>query len=94
MLRHISHISSSQGLLVIIQINSTEVSLLVSKAAPHLVLYRLAIFGIADHRELQLGHLLHLAVHVDLLQQAADLAPQQAHRVLLPLALGQQRGTG
>lgn len=64
------------------------------KAEPHLVLYRLAIFGVADHRELQLGHLLHLPVHVDLLQQAADLAPQQAHRVLLPLALGQQRGAG
>lgn len=60
----------------------------------HLVLYGLAVLGVADHAQLQLGHLLHLAVHVDLLQQAADLPPQQAHRVLLPLALGQQGGAG
>lgn len=63
-------------------------------AEAHLVLDGLAVLGVADHRQLQLGHLLHLAVHVDLLQQAAHLAPQQAHRVLLALALGQQRGAG
>lgn len=63
-------------------------------AAPHLVLYGLAVLGVADHRQLQLGHLLHLAVHVDLLQEAADLAPQQAHRVLFALALGQQGCAG
>lgn len=61
---------------------------------PHLVLYGLAVFGVADDRQLQLGHLLHLPVHVDLLQEATHLAPQEAHRVLLPLALGQQRGAG
>lgn len=64
------------------------------KPRPHLVLDGLAVLGVADHRQLQLGHLLHLPVHVDLLQQAAHLAPQQAHRVLLALALGQQRGAG
>lgn len=61
---------------------------------PHLVLDGLAVLGVADHRQLQLGHLLHLAIHVDLLQEAADLAPQEAHRVLLPQALGQQGGAG
>lgn len=64
------------------------------QAEAHLVLDGLAVLGVADHRQLQLGHLLHLPVHVDLLQQAAHLAPQQAHRVLLALALGQQRGAG
>lgn len=64
------------------------------RPVPHLVLYGLAVFGVADNRQLQLGHLLHLPVHVDLLQEAAHLAPQEAHRVLLPLALGQQRGAG
>lgn len=34
----------------------------------HLVLDSLAVFRVADHSELQLGHLLHLAVHVNLLQ--------------------------
>lgn len=66
----------------------------VVQAEAHLVLDGLAVLGVADHRQLQLGHLLHLPVHVDLLQQAAHLAPQQAHRVLLALALGQQRGAG
>lgn len=79
---------------VLIPPNSTNVSLSVSISPPHLVLNSLAVFGVADHCQLQLGHLLHLPVHVNLLQQAADLAPQQAHRILLPLALGQQRGTG
>lgn len=63
-------------------------------AEAHLVLDGLAVLGVADHCQLQLGHLLHLPVHVDLLQQAAHLAPQQAHRVLLALALGEQRGAG
>ena len=61
---------------------------------PHLILNSPAVFGVADYGQLQLSHLLHLPVHVDLLQQATDLAPQQTHRILLPLALGQQRGTG
>lgn len=66
----------------------------VLQVQAHLVLDGLAVLGVADHRQLQLGHLLHLPVHVDLLQQATHLAPQQAHRVLLALALGQQRGAG
>lgn len=64
------------------------------RAEAHLVLDGPAVLGVADHRQLQFRHLLHLPVHVDLLQQAAHLAPQQAHRVLLALPLGQQRGAG
>ena len=45
-----------------------------------------------DDGQLQLGHLLHLSVHVDLVQQRAALAAQETQRVLLPLTLGQQRG--
>lgn len=59
------------------------------RLVPHLVLDGLAVLGVADHCQLQLGHLLHLPVHVDLLQEPTDLAPQQAHRVLLALPLGQ-----
>lgn len=64
------------------------------KKRPHLVLYSFAVFGVAHNSQLQLRHLLHLAVHVDLLQQAADLAAQQTHRVFFALPLRQQRGAG
>lgn len=70
-----------------------NVSPQTSSPPAHLVFNSFAVLWIADYGQLQLGHLLHLPVHVDLLQQSADLAPQQAHRILLPLALGQQRGT-
>lgn len=47
-----------------------------------------------DDRQLQLGHLLHLSVHVDLVQQRAGLAAEETQGVLPPLTLGQQRGAG
>lgn len=53
----------------------------------YLVLDGLPVLGVAHHRQLQLRHLLHLAVHVYLLKQASGLALQQPDRVLLPMLL-------
>lgn len=60
----------------------------------HLVLDSFAVFRFADYSQLQLCHFLHLPIHVYLLQQRANLVPQQTHCVLLSLPLGEQRGAG
>lgn len=77
-------------MLVLIPANSTDSSVSISLSPPYLVLNSFAVLWVVDYSQLQLSHLLHLPVHVDLLQQASDLAPQQTHCILLPLALGQQ----
>lgn len=40
----------------------------------YLILDGLPVLGVAHHRQLQLCHLLHLAIHVYLLKQASGLA--------------------
>lgn len=63
-------------------------------ALAHLVLDGLPVLWIGYNRQLELRHLLHLSVHVDLLQQTADLSSEQEQRVLLAMALNEQRRTG
>lgn len=60
-----------------------------SLADTDLALHRLPVLLLLDDGQLQLGHLLHLSIHVDLVQQRAALAAQEVQRVLLPLALRQ-----
>lgn len=60
----------------------------------HLVLDGLPVLWLLDDRKLQFGHLLHLGVHVDVVQQRAALAAQKSQRVLLALTPGQQGGAG
>lgn len=60
----------------------------------HLVFNGFPVLGVAHYGELQLSHLLHLAVHVDLLEEATDLAPEEPQGVLLSLALGEEGGAG
>lgn len=57
----------------------------------HLDLHGLPALQVLDDGKLQLGHLLHLSVHVDLVEQRAALASEEAKRVLLPLTPGQVR---
>ena len=57
-----------------------------------LALHGPPVLGLLDDGQLQLGHLLHLPVHVDVVQQRAALAAQQPQRVLLTLTLRQQGG--
>lgn len=60
----------------------------------HLVLDGLSVLWIGYNGQLELRHLLHLSVHVDLLQQAADLSSEQEQRVLLAMTLSEQRRAG
>lgn len=59
-----------------------------------MVLDGLPVLWIGYNRQLELRHLLHLSVHVNLLQQAADLSSKQEQRVLLAVSLSEQRRAG
>lgn len=53
----------------------------------YLVLYGFPVLWVAHHGQLQLCHLLHLAVHVYLLKQVFGLVLQQPQCVLFPMLL-------
>lgn len=53
----------------------------------YLVFYGLPVLRVADHGQLQLCHLPHLAVHVDLLHEVSGLVLQQPDRVLFATLL-------
>lgn len=55
--------------------------------ARYLVFYGFPVLRVAHHGQLQLGHLLHLAVDVDLLNEAFGLVLQQPNCVLLAVLL-------
>lgn len=65
-----------------------------SRAFSHLVLDGLPVLWIGYDRQLKLRHLLHLSIHVDFLQQTADLSSEQEHSVFLAVALSEQRRAG